>query len=139
MGKEIIIIDGLELEVYSFGPGKFAYINSGGGCCEIIERRMENDVELLTLCASPLYVPAVDVHLMGCRVKCEYHLRQYFEQQWHTTLEKAIEHKIEHDRKIRAGELVCYVCGSKGARPCPGEGQNLCGRCNTREGINGWS
>jgi hypothetical protein len=138
MGKEYIISRGIKLEVRSVGKEKFAYDDNmqGSGCCKIIAERFENGVKILTSCRNPLYQPAIKVGLMGCMVNCEQHLREYFKNQ---TLEEAIDHKVEYTHKIRAGELICDVCGAKGARPCPGEGQNLCNKCNDREGINRWS
>jgi hypothetical protein len=137
MDREFIISRGKKLNVHRLGSDKFAYDNSGtGGCCTIIAERIEGEIKIYTLCAKPLYGPAVDAGLMGCRVTCEQHLREYFKNQ---TLEEAIAQKIEYTRKINAGELICDVCGAKGARPCPGEGQTLCNKCNTRKGINRWS
>ncbi len=137
MEKEYIISRGEKLEIHHIGKKKIAYDNmSGSGCCTIIAKRSEQDVEILTACCQELYEPAINVGLMGCGVTCEKHLREYFKDK---TLEETIAQKIEYNRKIRAGELVCDVCGSMGARPCPGEGQNLCNKCNYREGINRWS
>lgn len=55
------------------------------------------------------------------------------------TLAEIISAKKEGDRKILAGDVICSECGCRGARPCPGEGQNLCGRCNSRSGLDRWS
>lgn len=110
-----------------------------GGCVTITNRRTEGEDLILTCCGEPLYAPAIAENLMGCKVKCEKHLREYYQQQYGKTLEQAIQSTIEKTKQINSGALICDVCGKNGARPCPGEGQNLCGYCNDRHGINKWS
>ena len=82
----------------------------------------------------PLVRQAYQAHVMGSGVMCRACLEAYHG----TPLAQVIAENRAFDDAVNRGLLVCDVCGLPGARPCPGEGQNLCERCNTRQGVNRW-
>ena len=86
-------------------------------------------------CNQPLDDEARMYHLMGCEVQCRTHI----EQQGKKTLDEIIDQRVRFAGVVACGKLICDVCGRSGARPVPGEGQNLCNDHNYRIGINRWS
>lgn len=88
-----------------------------------------------TECDELLNADAIAHGLMGCMVMGTNCLTKYYKK----PITEVIAQKIAYDKLVANGDLVCDVCGCRGARPCPGEGQNLCETHNTRRGINRWS
>lgn len=86
-------------------------------------------------CQEPLDAGAIRMHVMGCMTECRTHI----EQRMKRPLPELIAAMQRYHAAADAGLLICDVCGRSGARSCPGEGQYLCDRCNTRRGINRWS
>ena len=124
-------------KIHEMGWRRWFYENEGGCCTVISERTDGNGVKIITLCGAPIDQTAFSAGLPGSGVTCRQHLDEKFAQSGGVAA--AIERQREHTRKTLAGEYRCDVCGRPGARHCPGEGQYLCNRCNTRSGINRWS
>ena len=141
---ETISYKSQNLKIESMGNQRWAYYHPmgsfpagvGGYCCTVVGEEIIDGVKILTMCDEPLYLPAINVSLMGCMVRCKCHLQESYKTM---TVDEAIEKKREYNRADAAGEFRCDVCGAMGAHHVAGEGQTLCPKCNYRDGINAWS
>lgn len=86
-------------------------------------------------CGNLLDADAIHVGVQGCMVECA----ACIEKRVGMSVAEAIRRTNDYNARIARGELNCDICGCPGARPVPGEGQNLCETHNWRRGLNRWS